>query len=342
MTAPRANIYAVAERAGVSIATVSRVQRGVGPISTQTRERVEQAIEELGYSPSPTGRALAGQRLDAMGIVFPDLAGPYYSGLLLGAEAASVAAGSSLLILATHGRPQAADLVRELSSRVDGLVVMGRTIDDETVRALAARTPVVLLARRPVDAIPTVRAENRAPAHRLTAHLVEVHGHERLAFIGDPGASPDAEDRWQGFQDALRALEVPAPPAPFAATIDEHGGYEGAGAALDGGSPTALVCASDEVAMGACSAIHERGLRPGADIAVTGWDDIQLARFVTPSLTTVRQPMDRLGRTAAELLLQRVAGEAPESRTLPSELVIRASCGCEPPSKTVHREVEVT
>ena len=107
MTAPRANIYAVAERAGVSIATVSRVQRGVGPVSTETRERVEQAIDELGYSPDPTGRALAGQRLDAMGIVFPDLAGPYYSSVLLGAEAASVAAGSSLLILATHGRPRA-------------------------------------------------------------------------------------------------------------------------------------------------------------------------------------------------------------------------------------------
>ena len=136
MTAPRANIYAVAERAGVSIATVSRVQRGVGPVSTETRERVELAIDELGYSPSPTGRALAGQRLDAMGIVFPDLAGPYYSAVLLGAEEASVAAGSSLLILATHGRPQAAELVRELSSRVDGLVVMGRTVDDETVRAL--------------------------------------------------------------------------------------------------------------------------------------------------------------------------------------------------------------
>jgi LacI family transcriptional regulator len=101
------------------------------------------------------------------------------------------------------------------------------------------------------------------------------------------------------------------------------------------------VCASDEIALGACNEIRERGLRPGADIAVTGWDDIQLARFVTPSLTTVRQPMDRLGRTAAELLSQRVAGEPSESRTLPSELVIRASCGCEPPKETDHREVAV-
>ena len=314
MTAPRANIYAVAERAGVSIATVSRVQRGVGPVSTETRERVEQAIDELGYSPSPTGRALAGQRLDAMGIVFPDLAGPYYSEVLLGAEAASVAAGSSLLILATHGRPQAADLVRELSSRVDGLVVMGRTVDDESVRALAARVPLVLLARGPVTGIPTVRSENRGPARRLTAHLVEAHGHERLSFIGDPGSSPDAEDRWQGFQDALRALDVPAPPAAFAASIDEQGGRKAAGAALDRDSPTALVCASDEVALGAFHAVRERGLRPGTDVAVTGWDDIQLARFVTPSLTTVRQPMDRLGWAAAELLVQRVDGMSADSR----------------------------
>ena len=232
MTAPRANIYAVAERAGVSIATVSRVQRGVGPVSTETRERVEQAIDELGYSPSPTGRALAGQRLDAMGIVFPDLAGPYYSAVLLGAEAASVAAGSSLLILATHGRPQAADLVRELSSRVDGLVVMGRTVDDESVRALAARVPLVLLARGPVTGsrrCAARTASRRAGSRRTSSRST---GTTRLSFIGDPGSSPDAEDRWQGFQDASRALDVPAPPAAFAASIDEQGGRKAAGAAL--------------------------------------------------------------------------------------------------------------
>jgi LacI family transcriptional regulator len=341
MTAPRANIYAVAERAGVSIATVSRVQRGVGPVSTETRERVEQAIDELGYSPDPTGRALAGQRLDAMGIVFPDLAGPYYSSVLLGAEAASVTAGSSLLILATHGRPRAEELARELSARVDGLIVMGRTISDEAVRALGARVPLVLLAREPVEELPTVRSANREPAQRLVAHLLEVHGHERLSFIGDPAASPDAEDRWQGFLDAHRAQGVPAPPAAFAAPFHEHGGREAAGAALDSKDrPTALVCASDEVAIGAYHAVTERGLRPGSDIAVTGWDDIQLARFVTPALTTVRQPMDRLGRVAAELLVQRVAGAPVESRTLPSHVVIRASCGCREQSSTTREVVQ--
>ncbi len=339
MTAPRANIYAVAERAGVSIATVSRVQRGVGPVSTETRERVEQAIDELGYSPDPTGRALAGQRLDAMGIVFPDLAGPYYSSVLLGAEAASVAAGSSLLILATHGRPRAEELARELSARVDGLIVMGRTISDEAVRALGARVPLVLLARTPIDDLPTVRSANREPAAELVKHLLVTHGHERLSFIGDPGASSDAEDRWQGFLDAHRAQGVPAPPAAFAAPFHEHGGREAAGAALDQAPrPTALVCASDEVALGAYQAVSDRGLRPGTEIAVTGWDDIQLARFVAPSLTTVRQPMTQLGEAAAALLAQRVAGTPAESLTLPSDVVIRASCGC-PDQPPTTREV---
>jgi LacI family transcriptional regulator len=328
MTAPRANIYAVAERAGVSIATVSRVQRGVGPVSTETRARVEQAIAELGYRPSPTGRALASQRLDAMGIVFPDLAGPYYSAVLSGAEEVSVEAGSTLLILATHGRPQAADLARELGSRVDGLVVMGRSIDDETVRELAARVPLVLLAREPVDQVPTVRSEGREPTRRLTEHLILVHGHRHLSFIGDPAASPDVEDRWQGFQDAHRALDVPAPPDPVATPLDERGGRDGAGSALDLEQPTALVCASDELALGAYHALTERGRTPGADIAVTGFDDIQLARFVTPALTTVRQPMDRLGRTAAELLKRLLDDIPTENLTLPSELVLRASCGC--------------
>jgi LacI family transcriptional regulator len=128
---------------------------------------------------------------------------------------------------------------------------------------------------------------------------------------------------------------VPAPPAAFAAPFHEQGGREAAGAALDQADrPTALVCASDEIALGAYQAAADRGLRPGTDIAVTGWDDIQLARFVTPALTTVRQPMTQLGETAATLLAERVSGGHAESVVLASDVVIRASCGCadQPPT----------
>ena len=208
---------------------------------------------------------------------------------------------------------------------------MGRTVGDEAVRALAARVPLVLLAREPVDELPTVRSANREPAGRLVAHLIEVHGHTRLSFIGDPGASPDAEDRWQGFLDAHRALGVPAPPAAFAAPFHENGGREAAGAALTKNhQPTALVCASDEVAIGAYAAVQERGLRPGADVAITGWDDIQLARFVSPA-SDHRSPADGPARPYRRGAARAARGGEPaESQTLPSDVVIRASCGCTP------------
>lgn len=332
MTSVRSNIYAVADRAGVSIATVSRVQRGLGPVSAGTRERVLHAIDELRYMPNGSGRALAQQRQDAMGIVFPDLSGPYYSEVILGVERAMVAAGQSLFILGTHGREDCAELVLDLMSRVDGMIVMGRTVSDEVVRALeGGRVPLALLARPPVDAIPAVRASNVAPATDLTRHLVD-HGHRRLAFVGDPASSPDAEERWRGYAIALDDADV-AGFAPFAAAFGEAEGRSAAEEALDAGS-TALLCASDEIALGAYSAARARGLRIPEDVAITGWDDIQLARFVSPTLTTVRQPMRELGAATARVLFERIAGGTPDSVVLSSDVVIRASCGCASPSST--------
>ena len=328
----RPNIYAVADRAGVSIATVSRVQRGLGPVSAETRARVLEAIEELRYTPNGSGRALAQQRHDAMGIVFPDLSGPYYSEVIYGVEHAMVNAGQSLIILGTHERDNSAELVLDLMSRVDGLIVMGRTVTDDAVRALeGGRVPLALLARPPVDDIPAVRAENLGPARELTRHLIG-HGHERIAFVGDPASSPDAEERWRGFGQALDEAGASGLNAPFPSAFDEAAGREAAGAAIESGA-TALLCASDEIALGAYGATRARGLRIPEDIAITGWDDIQLARFVSPALTTVRQPMRELGATAARLLFERIAGGVPDSVVLASDVVIRASCGCEPPTE---------
>jgi len=327
---PRPNIYAVADRAGVSIATVSRVQRDKGVVAPETRERVLRAIEELGYRPNGTGRALAEQRTDAIGIVFPDLSGPYYSEVIGGYEDRVVAEGRSLLILGTHGRERAADLVFDLAGRVDGLTVMGRTVPDDVVAALHRDgVPLVLLARAGLEGIPSVRAENVAPAQRLAGHLLRC-GHEAIAFLGDPQSSPDAAERWQGFLDAHERAGRPAPSAPVTTLFDEDHGHEAAARLLDApGAPTALMCASDEIALGALAAAQERGLRVPGDVAITGWDDIQVARYVSPALTTVRQPMRLLGARAAELLFQRIhTGVTPAGEVLPTELVVRASCGC--------------
>jgi LacI family transcriptional regulator len=200
--------------------------------------------------------------------------------------------------------------------------------------------PLVLLARPPVDDIPAVRAESVQPAQELTRHLFG-HGHAKLAFVGDPASSPDAEERWRGFVQAHddagadgRWGRWAGTPSSWAAAFGEAAGRKAAGEALDAGA-TALVCASDEIALGAYGAARARNLQVPQDIAITGWDDIQLARFVSPTLTTVRQPIRELGATAARLLFERCAGRLPDSVVLASEVVIRASCGCEP-----HRDTQ--
>lgn len=345
-----ATIYEVAHRASVSIATVSRVQRRSAPVAEGTRRRVLAAIADLGYQPSTLGRSLAEGRHGATGVVFPDLSGPYYSEVILGYEDQAAADGHSVLILGTHGRRQAEDMVRDLAGRVDGLVIMGRTIGDEAILALdAAGVPLIVLARPPVGQADAIRAENHESALRLTDHLLD-HGHTRVAFIGDPASSPDAAERWLGFCAAFERRGLPRPDDPVRSSFREREGNAAAGHILDGssgdwvlgpgGRPTALVCANDEIALGAYGACQERGLRIPDDVAVTGWDDIPMARFVWPALTTVRQPLRELGARAARLLLERMRGEriAPVREVLPTALVVRASCGCGPDAGHDHHD----
>jgi LacI family transcriptional regulator len=328
-------IYEVARHAGVSIATVSRAQRNAQVVAPATRERVQRAVAELGYRPSRLGRSLARGHHDATGIVFPDLSGPYYSAVILGFEEASAAEGQSVMILATHGRSASGSQVLDLADRADGLVLFGRTVGDEIVEELERRrVPTVLLARPTSGMADSVRAENRSSAAALTRHLFE-HGHQRLRFIGDPDGSPDAAERWEGFADAHRAARL----RPMAAVRCAFRTADGARAArallADHPLPDAVVCANDEIAMGVLEAARNARLSIPDDLAVTGWDDIPAARHLAPPLTTVRQPMLDLGRRAAELLRDRITTHrsTPLHEVLPTELVVRSSCGCTPPDR---------
>jgi len=328
-------IYEVARRAGVSIATVSRVQRRAELVAEPTRDRVERAIQELEYRPSALGRSLARGSHEATGVVFPDLSGPYYSAVILGYEETSAAEGSSVLILGTHRRPGAVDQVLDLGDRVDGLVIMGRTVDDAVVEELVRRgVPVVLLARGPVAGSDSVRVDNRHAAEALVTHLFQ-HGHRAIAFVGDPGASADAFERWEGFRSAHAAAGLTPTFEPIACAFRESEGREAGRRILAAADrPTALVGANDEIAMGLMEAARDAGLRTPADIAVTGWDDIPAGRHLSPQLTTVRQPMHDIGRRAAALLHERMSGSRTEPRhvVLPTELVVRSSCGCAAPT----------
>lgn len=323
-----ATIYDVARHAGVAIATVSRALRGSAPVSEATRARVLAAVEELGFRPSHLGTSLAARRHAANGIVFPDLSGPYYAEVLLGYEETASRLGRSVLILGTRGLADADAAVLDLAGRVDGLVILGRTVSDTVVQRLStAGLPVVLLARPAVGQADALHTESRAAAAALADHLAG-HGWARLQFLGSPDASSDASDRYEGAKDALarRGVGLGVTRCQF----DESAGRAAAGELLDRSHrPDALMCANDEIALGAMRAAEARGLEVGVDVAITGWDDVMAARHTRPALTTVRQPMRALGALAAEALDERITGTrtAPRLQLLPTELVVRETCG---------------
>ena len=328
-----ATIYEVARHAGVSIATVSRVLRGTTPVSDATRGRVLAAVEDLRYTPSRSARSLAEGQHAANGIVFPDLSGPYFSEVVLAYEDVAADLGRSVLILSTHGRQAARERLLDLASRVDGLVVLGRTVGDDVLEDLVGKgLPLVLMAREPIAGADVVTTENEGSARALTAHLVEEHGYRSFAFLGDAETSPDTQRRWKGFRSALRDAGITAPRSPIACPFDEEGGRAAADSLLRRRPPRVLVCANDEIALGAIAAAEALGRGVPEDVAVTGWDDVMAARHARPGLTTVRQPMRDLGAWAARRLHERLTGDTSEPRheVLPTQLVRRASCGHHP------------
>ena len=321
-------IYDVARHAGVGIATVSRALRRSAPVAEATRARVLRVVAELGYRPSHRGTSLAERRHAANGIVFPDLSGPYYAEVVLGHEEAASRLGRSVLIQATHGRADPEAAARELAGRVDGLVIFGRTVPDATVAEIVASgVPVVLLARPAVGGADSLRVDNFTSARALGEHLGQ-HGFAAARFLGSPDASHDVAERWVGVCQGLATSGVQLDPT--ACDLDEESGVRAARAVLRGpGRPDLLVCANDEIALGAISAAEEAGLHVGADVAITGWDDIMAARHARPALTTVRQPMRLLGAHAAEVLDERIrrTRTTPLQEILPAHLVVRSSCG---------------
>jgi LacI family transcriptional regulator len=327
-----ATIYDVAARAKLSIATVSRVLQGTGPVSEKARTRVGQAARELNYVPLRAARSLAVQRHEAHGLVLPDLAGPFYGDLLMGYERWAGEHGQSVIITVTHGNPDPRRTVRDLAGRVDGIVVHGNALDLPTIQGLRkAGVPIVLIARPPVTGCDSVRSESAASAEQLTTRLLD-HGRTNLLFVGDPASGYDVSERYAGFAKALesRGMRVPKPEQ---VPLTEAAGMAVATKLLTAKKrPGGLVCANDEIALAALKTLLAADVAVPGEIVVTGWDDVMAARYVSPGLTTVRQPMTELGRLAAQRLHERVTGERTRARNdvLATQLVLRDSCGTGP------------
>lgn len=327
---PGATIYSVAERAGVSIATVSRVLQGSAAVSEATRRRVLEAAEELDYVPLGAARSLAVRHHEAHGLLLPELTGPYYSELLRGFESRSGELGQTVVLMLAEGKRDLPAAVRTLATRVDGVAVLGPpAIPDDAVSALRGSKPLVVVAGKDGPGVDAVTSENTGSAHALTAHVLG-HGRRRLLFVGDPASGRDVRERYAGFV-AAHAEAGLAAAGPERIALRENAGREFADRLLAGVvAADALVCANDQLALAVMKRLREGGVSVPDDVAVTGWDDVTTARYVVPGLTTVRQPVRELGALAADRLHERVTGSAVSGgpRVVPTELVIRSSCGC--------------
>lgn len=327
-----ANIKDVAQRAGVSAATVSRVLNGRSPVA-ETRERVLAAVEELGYRPNVVARALRTARTRTLGLVVSDLRNPFFTELADAVEQEARRLGYSLIIGNAGESPeQQDDYIRTLlDRRIDGLMVSSAGTGSPMLsEAAAAGTPLVLLDRAvPGIAAPCVRAEGGAALTELAAHLAAL-GRRRPAVIVAPAGTPTGDERLARFRTALAAHGIALPPTRVGASPDPSpaGGRQVMRRLLETDGPPDAVLATDNLmALGALDELRARDLRVPADMALVAFDDVPWFAHLDPPLTAVAQPTEALGRAAVHTLLERIAGRPAGSVLLPARLVRRRSCG---------------
>ena len=359
-------LYDVARHAGVSIATVSRVLHGQESVREDTRARVRSAIDELGYVPDGAAQSLARNRKDVIGLVAVEHTGMkpdqydiesmsllFYDEVMRGVELRIRERTLSLLITFLREEDTMSATVQEdepvhsrlltLSGKVDGLLIGEGILAPAVLAKLAKRLPLVVVAgdtsQRGVD---VVSADNWSGAHALLEHLVAGHGRRRLFHIDGPATAPDAQERRAAMHSVIAAHPGTELVGSFTGLFSVLSGREGAAAMLAAGGelPDAVVCANDQMAIGALRELAVRGIRVPDDIAVVGFDDIFPASLCDPPLTTVHQPIRKLGEVACDRLTERIAEPTlrPKQQLLPTELVLRSSCGC-PPGTVERREV---
>jgi LacI family transcriptional regulator len=340
-------IYDVAKRAGVSIATVSRALNSLSSVRPSTRAKVMAAMEELEFVPNSVARGLSSGKHWILGLVFmrapseSNVEGVEEDSLLYtdivirGAETRAAEHGYSLLLSSAYDtNPSGMTSLLSLSGTVDGLVLLDRVLGDDDVAFLARRTPVVLLAGKgDSPSAVTIKVDNEQAMTNHADHLVKVHGISRVGFVSGADESPDSTARVNAFRSAVEGLGASLADVDLLkADWTSAGGEVAMQRRLDLAEPLPEVfaCANDQTAVGVIYALNARGLKVPDDIAVTGFDDITLTRYFHPPLTTIRQSGGLLGAIAVDTLVAVLDGIDEVARTivLPTELVVRGSCGC--------------
>ena len=327
----------VARRANVSVATVSRALNGHENVTEAVRLRVFAVANELRYSPHHAARSLSSRRTRTIGVVLPDLYGEFFSELMRGIDQVARERGLHLLVSSYHGNPEEQGAaLRAMRGRVDGLLVMSPYLDNVGVLTdhLPPSLPAVLLNTCLSDAaIPALSIDNYGGARTLMHHLIE-SGYRRIAFIAGPEDNFDAHERLRGYRDAIAEALPKAKPWILPGDFDEASGHRAGRELLASKQrPDAVFAANDMMALGCLFAFNQAGLQVPGDIALAGFDDIPLSRYVHPSLTTMRVDITEFGGRALRALLDRPEqedAETPAQVLLAPELIARESTGVDP------------
>jgi LacI family transcriptional regulator len=322
----------VAREASVSVATVSRALNGHHNVAPEVRRLVLEIAQRLRYQPHAAARSLSSRTTQTIGVVLPDLYGEFFSELIRGIDGVARERRKHLLVSSYHGaQEEQGAALRAMRGRVDGLVVLSPYANQPgfLIDNLPSGLPAVLInTHLPDEAYPVLNIDNHGGAVAMMRHLVAA-GHRRIAFIGGPEGNFDAAERLRGYRDALAELLPDAQAQVLPGNFDEASGME-AGNALLGSTPRpdAIFAANDVMALGCLFALNEAGLRVPDDIALAGFDDVPVARFVHPTLTTMRISIAELGANALRRLLQDIDAKGqplPAPEPLVPELVVRSS-----------------
>ncbi|GAB3248228.1 LacI family DNA-binding transcriptional regulator [Chitinimonas naiadis] len=331
----------VAERAGVSVSSVSHVINNTRFVSPDARARIEAAISELSYVPSAVARSLRHDVTHTIGMLLPNSSNPYFAEVLREIEARCFAAGFNLILCNTDDEPskQASYLRVLVEKRVDGIIVVTAGEDADLHQLLAGLNRPLVLVDREIAGVDSdlVEVDHASGAILATRHLTEL-GHRRVACIAGPQGLAPSDQRIAGWQQVCREEDLQKGDCPLLhADFSSQGGYAAMKALLaEPSRPSAVFVANDLMAIGVLCAVHEANLRVPEDLSVIGFDDIELAAFSSPPLSTVAQPKAELGRLTTELLFERIQArrETPARRILQAELRLRQSTAPYQPAKS--------
>ncbi len=329
-------IREVAKQAGVSVATVSRYINRNTPVSDEVSGRLEQVMTDLKYAPHAAARHLASRKTHVIGLMLTNIHNDFYVPLLNGVESVIREKDYNLLVATYQSDDHGNKLPPIGPHNTDGLIIYADSLGDDEMASLhASGFPMVLIHRTPPASlpIPSVTIENKAATYKLVEHLIVHHQKRRILLMRGRAHQEDSYWRETGYKSALEANGIPFDPKlVLAGEFEREVAYQSLTQFLANGKHVtfdAVFAGNDDAAIGVIKALQDNGYRIPEDISVVGFDDLRLSGFLTPPLTTVRAPTEEVGRIAAEQLFGLIDEQHLSGMTvLPTELIIRRSCGC--------------